>query len=159
MLALGSQLYELTQRDQTSLFVDPYFRTATVTIAATASTGTATFSFPKDSCIYLHSLVWAGNNAALANWTAMAVSITNAQGNAFRIFAAQGDGTSTLNGDNQAGGIGKAISIWRRHDLIIPPGTSSLSIGCTRADTTNAINFQVDVVAYLIPPGRIGRLS
>ena len=159
MLALGSQLYELTQRDQTSLFVDPFLRTSTVTIAAASSNGTATFAFPKDSCVYLHSVLWAGNNAALANWTALAVSITNAQGNSFRIFSAQGDGTSTLNGDNQAGGVGKAISIWRHLDLIIPPGTSTLSVGCNRADTTNAINFQVDVVAYIIPPGRIGRLS
>lgn len=159
MLTIGQQLYDLTERDLSGLFVDPFFRTQTVSVAAAAAGGSATFNLELDKSLFLHNISITLNNAALSTWYGMAIDVYNAQANVFRIFSANGDSGSTLNGDYQAGGAGRGIAITRTFNLIIPPNSSSIVVAANRATTTNPVDFRVDIVGYKIPPGRIGRLS
>lgn len=159
MLTIGQQLYDLTGRDLSGLMVDPFFRTQTGTVAAASVSGNTQFTLQLDKCLFLSHMNITLNNAALTTWYGCAVDLYNAQNNVFRIFSANGDTGSTLNGDYQNGGVGRSVSIHRNFSLLIPPNTTRIVVGANRADTTNATNFTVDICGYYIPPGRIGRLS
>lgn len=159
MFSIGQQLYELTDKDQQTLFVDPFFRTVSVTIPALSNNGDAIFNLPLDRALWISSLIIRFDNASVSTWHSAQAYVTNTVGNRFQIFDSAGNATSILNGDYQNGGVGTSFSINRQLDLLIPPQTSSLIVGTSRTGNTNPVNFVAYVAGYLLPPGRVGRLA
>lgn len=158
MLTFGQDLYYLTARDQSTLLVDSYFRTATGTIAAAALFGSVSLQIPTDRCLFIQRLNIDGAATALSNYTALFVEVTSTTGVKYRILTI--DGSGAMLGDNaSASSVGVAFATARSLSLLIPPNTSSINLTMSRSNSTNPATISISVCGYLVPPGGIGRLA
>jgi len=76
---------------------------------------------------------------------------------AYRVFEALND--SGLSSDNGTSAAGATCSIYRQLNIMLPPGLTVLRFIAARLVTTNAASATIHLNAYLIPPGRFGRIS
>lgn len=150
MLSIGEQLYQLTLRDQTTAYMDPFFRALSpVALGIGVSTGSASLQIPTDRALWLHSLIFSGSAEAATQWNAFTLALAQAGVQVTTIVA---------KGLNSAVGSSYTETFQMGNGLLIPPNTSALNFNLSRAGTTGVANASFTAVGYLIPPGRINRL-
>lgn len=147
MLEIGSQLFNLTDRDRQTIFLEPFLRRTSVTLAAASATANMDFSLPIDRCLYLHSVVFDLAAEAATNWESWGVQIRR-PGLELAGILYQEAITPVLNNR-----VSKTIPI----QFICPPGVNLVRFGASRVTTTNAVIANVELVGYLMPAGEIGR--
>lgn len=147
MLEIGSQLYNLTDRDRQTIFLEPFLRRTTVTLAAAGTTAQCDFSLPIDRCLYLHSVVFDLAAEAATNWESWSVNIRR-PGLELAGILYQEAITPVLNTR-----VSRTLSI----GFVCPPGVNLIRFGASRVTTTNAVNASAELVGYLMPAGEIGR--
>ena len=155
MIAIGGQLYNLTDRDRATLLLEPYLRSQSNPWAIGVGLLDTTFLWPADRFIYLVNLQVDWNSgAAAARATNLQVfwresaSSPGIQIHAERGGQLQGQGTV-------AGATQDSSRALHTLNLLLPPG--QLTIRMNRSDTTVAGAVAPYVIAYLVPPGGIGR--
>jgi hypothetical protein len=161
MLNIGQSLYRTTLRDETTLLLDPFFRSSVGSVGIGALTAAVDLAIPADRILYLSSFSIYLQGTALSTWGSASIDLVDRgavqlQGSLFSI----GDQTvtSTLIGDNQVGsGVGVSVRINRNPRICLPPNLGSVRISVSRQVNTNAAPFGVSICGYLIPPGEIGR--
>lgn len=146
MLELGAQLYNLTPRDLQTSFLDPFFRSGTVTLAAAQANNNVELTLPVDRSLYVHSLIFDLAAEAATNWESFSVNARRSGELVALVY--QEAITPVLNTR-----YSKTIPI----DLVLPPGADRIRFGATRLTTTNAVTATFQVLGYLIPPGEIAR--
>lgn len=159
MLNFGQELYRLTERDMSTLAVDPFFRVSMGSIAALSTTSSADLVIPKDRCLFLHSFVISLDPCALATWESLFISFIDSNGTALPSGPlGLGSPGAVLQGENQANsGVGIGVRINRLLQLVCPSFLSAIRLTATRANTTNVATFALGINGYMIPPGQIGR--
>lgn len=159
MFNFGESLYRLTQRDEETLLIDPFFRVASGSVAAASLFSSVNIAVPIDRSLFIHTLQIALIASALSTWESASVSLIDSNGTALSagLFAIGGAGSVIL-GDNQANsGAGLGARINRVLELALPPFISAVRLDVTRLVSTNAATFALGISGYTIPPGRIGR--
>ena len=147
MLNIGFQLYELTQRDEETLKLDPYFRVQSgITLGVGVTNGTFNLSVPRDRCLYIDTVVFSFNAEAATTWTQALVGLTDTIGITHR-----------LSQDALSAGLGNAAGLTSRPKILLPPNIATLDFNGIRTGTTGAVTFTFWLSACLVPPGRIGR--
>lgn len=150
MLNIGDQLYQLTLRDQTTSYIDPFFRAlAPISLGVGVSTGTTSLNIPPDRALWLHSLIFSGAAEAATQWNAFTLGLVQA-GIQVTTIVAKGLSSTLASAYTETYLMGNG--------LVIPPQTSALNFNLSRAGTTGAVNATFTAIGYLIPPGRINRL-
>lgn len=158
MLTVGQGLYQLTERDNATLYVDSYFRAATVSIAAGTAAGSVDLAIPIDRCLFLHSFLIKGDPTPLSTWNSFKLNLTSNDGTTvYQIYADTNE--AGLNSDNGAAAAGSTCTIYRPISLMLPPSVSKITYLAQRAVTTNAATATINLMGYLIPPGRFGRIA
>lgn len=158
MLTVGQGLYQLTERDQATLYVDSYFRGGTVSIAAGTTAGSLDLPIPIDRCLFIHSVNIKGDPTALSTWTNFRLNVTSNDGTSvFQIFSATNE--AGLASDNGAAAAGSTCTLFRVFQIMLPPSVSKVTFLASRAVTTNAATATINLSGYLIPPGRFGRIT
>lgn len=147
MLTFGDQLYQLTLRDLTTAFVDPFFRSASSTLAAASANGNVQIPVPVDRSLFLHSFVIDMSAEAVTQWESWSI-IAKRANNETVGFPYQRALVPVAN---------QRISDTYNVGIILPPGIVALQFGPTRIGTTNGVGFSFTVNGYLIPPGKINR--
>jgi hypothetical protein len=157
MFQVGEKLYNLTERDRSTLYVDSFFRSATVTIAALSDTGEALLAVPLDRALYINNFTLIGDGVALSTWTTLSIRAVSDAGVVYRLGTFL---SAALVGDNAStSGAGVNVVINRLLGLIIPPNTKSISLSAARSGNTNAATATIAISGFLLPPGGIGRLA
>jgi hypothetical protein len=150
MFAIGEQLYRLTTRDEETLLVDPFVRAAAGVVIPAGTQADCSIFLPKDRMFFLHTVDVTLAISALTTYATddITVSLLDAAGVA-TVFS------RPMQAVTAAAGVG--YSRIDRVQLILPPGTGSVRLNVIRSGTTNAANFNLRLVGYLLPPGRFGR--
>ena len=157
MITFGQGLYNLTDRDRSTLYVDSFFRSVGISIAALSDTATATIAIPLDRCLYLNNFSINLSAAALSTWTGIRLDAVSDAGVNYRIVTI---GSAAILGDNAStSGANVQVFLNRNPQLLLPPNTRSLSFSGFRSGNTNAVTGDISLNAYLLPPGGIGRLA
>lgn len=159
MLTVGQGLYNLTQRDLSTLFVDSFFREVGSTIAAGTDAGEVVLQIPVDRCLWLGHVHFQGSAAALSTWTSIAMTLTSTSGTFYRVFRMESGSAGVLGDNSTASGAGGVCSVNRSFNLLLPPNTQSIRFAMARIGSTNPATWVANCSGYLIPPGGIGRLA
>ena len=157
MFTVGQGLYNLTERDQATLYMDSFFRSSNATIAAASSNAEASITIPVDRCLYLNTYIFEGQASALSQWFAIGIQAKNDAGTSFRV--GYFESTALLGDYSSSSAAGSVCTISRSIGIVLPPATKSISCIAFRTGATNPASFNFNVVGYLIPPAGIGRLS
>lgn len=158
MFTIGQGLYNLTERDRTTLFVDPFYRQFVVSAGAASLVGAADLNLPLDRALYINSIVFNGAPTALSRWTNFELNaLANSGSTGFLLAKYLG---APLIGDNSlATAVGDGCVINRDLNLVIPPNTNALRFSVTRDVVGNAASCTINLSGFLIPPGGIGRIT
>jgi hypothetical protein len=158
MLTVGQGLYNLTQRDQATLYVDSFYRQSTYNLAIGTGAGTDTvgIQLPIDRSLYLSFLNIIADPGAAASWTILGVNMLSDSGVPYPLIQQYGD---SINSDNATSAAGSVTTLWRSFNTVLPPNTKRLVATVNRSASGAAATIRVFVGGYLIPPGGIGRLA
>ena len=157
MFQIGEKLYNLTDRDRSTLYVDSFFRSVTATIPALADSGEALLAVPLDRSLYINNFTLIGDGIALNTWTTLSIRAVSDAGVVYRLGTFL---SPALIGDNATtSGPGVNVVINKHLGLLVPPNTKSISLLAARTGNTNAATATLAISGYLVPPGGIGRLA
>lgn len=157
MFQIGEKLYNLTERDRSTLYVDSFFRSITATIPALSDTGEALLPIELDKALYINNFTLIGDGVALNTWTTLSLRAVSTSGVVYRLGTFL---SAALIGDNATtSGAGVNVVINRNLGLIVPPNTRSISLSAARSGNTNAATATLAISGFLLPPGGIGRLA
>ncbi len=155
MFTIGQELYRLTNRDEETLLIEPFFRTLIANIPAGVGASGVSFSVPIDRCLYLGMCSLRMTPGAAQRMISVFMELQNTAAVVFqKIWEVNGD----LTGDyNAASVLGTTVSFNLYPQIILPPG-STLRVSGEKLPVANAGIVNATVSGYLIPPGRIGRV-
>lgn len=147
MLRFGAQLYNLTERDQLGIYLEPFFRSATATLAITEVQNVATLKLPLDRAFFLHSISVTYNAEIATQWQQSRLNLVQAQNTFSPIWQ------ETV---NLAANTSRNTTFLM--DLVLPPNSVSLQLRPLRNGTTGLATVDLFVSGYLMPPGEIARV-
>lgn len=150
MLSLGYQLYQLSERDDLTIQLEPLFRRLPFSLGVGVASVQIPLNLPPDRALYIAALTWQFNGEAGTTWTGAALLI---QGFNFSAFGNVGG----LGFAGAASGAGGAGSLTDHPRLILPAGAGSVIGLASRIGTTGAASGELDIAGYLIPPGTMTR--
>jgi len=155
MLAIGGQLYNLTDRDRQTLLLEPLIRRATSTWGIGVASITWDYQIPDDRMLLLQNVsVGIGCGAAASRVNQMAVYYRETAADPLFAFIHQRQNANIV-GDGQLVATERLNVNLHSLQLLLPKGI--ITISATRSDTTVAGFLAPTIYGYLIPPGGIGR--
>jgi hypothetical protein len=157
MITFGQSLYNLTERDRSTLYVDSFFRTVSGSVPALSDSSDTLLSIPVDRCLFINNISIALDPIALSTWTTAAIRAVSDSGVVYRVFYVF---SAALLGDNATtSGAGVQVVLNRNLSLLLPPSTKNVSLLLGRTGNANAATGTCSINGFLLPPGGIGRLA
>jgi hypothetical protein len=147
MLHIGGQLYNLTNRDVQSIFLEPKFFQATFTLGAGVTQSNQTVPLAMDRSYWIHSVVIRGLAETLTTWDEWTIDLRDSGSNRVATLARQ----------RIAGAANTAFVSTVPIGFAVPPQTSALQLTFTRGGATNAVDANYSINGYYIPAGGIAR--
>lgn len=149
MLSLGYQLYQLGERDDLTVQLEPLFRRVPFSLGVGVSAAALGFDWPRDRALYLSAVHFIFNAEPGTTWTAGSVLLSG--------FTLCGQSNAAGLGFGGApSGAGGAGSFTQYPAIILPAGSSAV-LNVARIGAAAIATGEVDVAAFLIPPGTMTR--
>jgi hypothetical protein len=147
MLALGSQLYQLTSKDLSSVGLEWWPRSATLSALAGASIVNTTVALPRDRFLVVNAMSFLVSDTAMTGASLfLAVAAPD-----FSMSVALVNNTPMV-----ATGTAGAFTWDWSGELLLQSGWNLIATA-TRNNTLNAATGRFDLVGLSIPPGTFTR--